>query len=216
MKWPARGRQAIWSELVAINFIANGWPEIGSVSRAANEICNVRILNGAKGPKVAECPNALAKFIFCFSEWEPSVREAMGWIELSMSTNTFGGIPDRVPNVALYPDHQGVRSWFNPTAFTAPQPGHFGNAGAYSIEGQGLISSDLSINKSFPITERVRFNLLGAASDVFNHPHFNTFSTNLSAATAGQYTSVVPDYVGYRSGRRMISIKARVEYLRTT
>jgi hypothetical protein len=34
------------------------------------------------------------------------------------NTNTFGGIPDRVPNVSLYPAHQGVRSWFNPAAFT--------------------------------------------------------------------------------------------------
>lgn len=128
------------------------------------------------------------------------------------NTNTFGGIPDRVPGVALYPEHQGPRSWFNPGAFTAPQPGHFGNAGAYSIKGQPLISSDLSINKSFALTERVRLNLLGAASDVFNRAHFNSLSTNLSAATAGQYTNIVPDYVGNRSGRRMLSVKARIEF----
>jgi len=128
------------------------------------------------------------------------------------NTNTFGGIPDRVQGVALYPQRQGPRSWFNPAAFTAPQPGHFGNAGAYSIEGQSLISSDLSINKSFALTERVRFNLLGAASDVFNRAHFNSLSTTLSSATAGQYTSVVQDYVGSRSGRRMLSLKARIEF----
>jgi hypothetical protein len=127
-------------------------------------------------------------------------------------TNTFGGIPDRVPGVSLYPAHQGVRSWFNPAAFTTPQPGRFGNGGGNLVEGQGLISSDLSINKAFPLTERVKFSLTGAASNVFNHAHFNTLSTTLSAATAGQYTSVLPDYVGSRSGRRMMTIKARIDF----
>lgn len=128
------------------------------------------------------------------------------------NTNTFGGIPDRVPGVPLYPENQNVRGWFNPKAFTTPQPGHFGNSEANSVEGQGLISTDLSINKSFALTERVRLSLLGAGSNVFNHAHFNTLSTSLAAATAGQYTSVVPDYVGNRSGRRMISIKARIDF----
>jgi hypothetical protein len=127
-------------------------------------------------------------------------------------TNTIGGIPDRVPGVSLYPVNKGPRSWFNPAAFTTPQAGRFGNAGGNLIEGQGLISSDASINKSFALTERVKLSLLGAASNIFNHAHFNSLSTGISSATAGQYTTVVQDYVGNRSGRRMLSVKARIDF----
>jgi hypothetical protein len=47
-------------------------------------------------------------------------------------------------------------AWFNPAAFTTPQPGHFGNAGVDAIEGQGLLSTNVSRNKTF-VTERVHF-----------------------------------------------------------
>jgi hypothetical protein len=128
------------------------------------------------------------------------------------NTGTFGGIPDRVPNVALYPAHKSAALWFNPAAFTAPQPGHFGNAGVDSIEGQGLLSSNISLSKTFRLTERVHFLLTGAASDVFNRSGFNDLDTNINDTTAGQYYDITPDYVGDRSGRRMISIKGRIEF----
>ena len=128
------------------------------------------------------------------------------------NTGTFGGIPDRVPNVALYPAHKSAALWFNPAAFTAPQPGHFGNAGVDSIEGQGLLSSNISLSKTFRLTDRVHFLLTGAASDVFNRSGFNDLDTNISDTTAGQYYDIIPDHVGDRSGRRMISIKGRIEF----
>jgi hypothetical protein len=128
------------------------------------------------------------------------------------NTGTFGGIPDRVPNVPLYPAHKSAALWFNPGAFTAPQPGHFGNAGEDSIQGQGLLSSNISVNKSFALSERVRFLLTGAASNVFNRPGFNDLDTNISDTTGGQYSDIIPDHVGDRSGRRMITIKGRIEF----
>jgi hypothetical protein len=128
------------------------------------------------------------------------------------NTGSFGGIPDRVPNVPLYPAQKSAALWFNPAAFTTPQSGHFGNAGVDSIEGQGLFSSNISLNKTFVLTDRVHFLLSGAASNVFNRPGFNNIDTNISDTTAGQYSDIVPDHVGDRSGRRMISIKGRIEF----
>jgi hypothetical protein len=128
------------------------------------------------------------------------------------NTGTFGGIPDRVPNVPLYPSHKAAALWFNPTAFTIPQPGHFGDSGVDSIKGQDLLSSNVSLNKSFTMTERVHFLFTAAASNVFNRPGFNDLDTTISDTTVGQYYDIVPDYVGDRSGRRMISLKGRIEF----
>ncbi|HEY4049526.1 MAG TPA: TonB-dependent receptor [Acidobacteriaceae bacterium] len=128
------------------------------------------------------------------------------------NTGTFGGIPDRVPNVPLYPSHKSPATWFNPAAFTRPQPGHFGNAGVDAIEGQGLLSTNISLNKTFTLTDRFHFILTGAASDVFNRPGFNDLDTDISGQTGGQYYDITPDHVGDRSGRRMISIKGRIEF----
>jgi hypothetical protein len=49
------------------------WPETGSVSLAANGICNLQIPKGAESAKSARMPNrsckSLAKFIFCAREY---------------------------------------------------------------------------------------------------------------------------------------------------
>src|SRR5882757_3044739 len=128
------------------------------------------------------------------------------------NTGTFGGITDRVPNVSLYPSGKNPASWFNPAAFTTPQPGHFGNAGVDAIEGQGLLSTNVSLNKTFILTDRLHFLLTGAASNVFNRPGFNDLDTDISDSTAGQYYDITPDHVGDRSGRRMLTIKGRFEF----
>lgn len=128
------------------------------------------------------------------------------------NTGTFGGIAERVPHVPVKPAHQSPTNWFNPAAFTTPAPGTFGNAVTGAIEGQGLLSTDLSLNKTFRITERVHFLLTGAASNLFNRPGFDDLDLNLQDSTVGQYYDITPDYVGDRSGRRMISIKGRIEF----
>ncbi|HWZ51877.1 MAG TPA: carboxypeptidase regulatory-like domain-containing protein [Granulicella sp.] len=128
------------------------------------------------------------------------------------NTGTFGGIADRVPGVPIYPAHKTAAEWFNPAAFTTPQPGHFGNAGVDSILGQGLLSTDLSVNKTFSLTDRVRFLLSGSASDLFNRPGFYDMDTTITDTTAGQYYDITPDHVGDRSGRRMITFKGRIEF----
>jgi len=128
------------------------------------------------------------------------------------NTGTFGGIASRVLDVPIYPAHKSPTSWFNPAAFTTPAPGTFGNAGVDSIEGQGLLTTDLSLNKTFRMTNRVHFLFTAAASNVFNHPGFHDMDLNIEDPTAGQYYDTTPDYVGDRSGRRMLSLKGRIEF----
>jgi hypothetical protein len=79
-------------------------------------------------------------------------------------------------------------------------------------EGQGLLSTIISLNKTFTLTDRFHFVLTRAASDVFNRPGFNDLDTDISDQTGGQYYDITPDRVGDRSGRRMISIKGRIGF----
>jgi hypothetical protein len=51
------------------------------------------------------------------------------------------------------------------------QPG-FGNVPRNSFRGLGYFDTDLNINKSFSVTERVKFELGGSFFNILNHPNF--------------------------------------------
>ena len=71
--------------------------------------------------------------------------------------------PDLVgdPHVA----HPNRNLWYNPAAYATPAQYTFGDAGRNSLLGPGFGEVDLSLTKSFAITERARLDL---KCDVFN------------------------------------------------
>jgi hypothetical protein len=86
--------------------------------------------------------------------------------------------------------------YFNPNAFEPPLNGTYGNAGRNSLEGPGLIETDLSLAKKFLLTERINLQFKAEFFNLFNHTNFNTPNTVVftSAAsgpspTAGLITS---------------------------
>jgi len=109
--------------------------------------------------------------------------------------NTFN--PDR-PNVN--PNFQeplyirSVDKWFDPTAFSLPTLGTWGNLGRGVLDGPGLAEIDFSVFKTIPITERTRvlfraefFNIANRAN--FNLPNPIVFSGNSISPSAGKITS---------------------------
>jgi Carboxypeptidase regulatory-like domain len=64
-------------------------------------------------------------------------------------------------------------SQFAPSNFVGgvSQPG-FGNVPRNSFRGLGYFDTDLNVNKSFAITERVKFELGGSFFNILNHPNF--------------------------------------------
>jgi hypothetical protein len=109
--------------------------------------------------------------------------------------NTFN--PDR-PNTN--PNFQGplyirtVDKWFDPTAFSLPILGTWGNVGRGVLDGPGLAEIDFSVFKTIPITERTRvlfraefFNIANRAN--FNLPNPIIFSGNSFSPSAGNITS---------------------------
>jgi hypothetical protein len=73
--------------------------------------------------------------------------------------------PDAVPGQPLYPTNQTPDLWLNPYAFTTPANGKWGNAGRNIVRFPGLWAADVSIEKRFPVTERVGVSF---RADVFN------------------------------------------------
>ena len=127
------------------------------------------------------------------------------------NTNTSGGLPDRVADGNKSSGATRLQ-WFDPTAFTVPTNGHFGNSGSNILLGNGINVSHLSLAKTFRITERFRTTLTGAFSNLFNHPHFNNPLNNISTANPGMFTSTVANYNPEKQSYRQLDVKLRIEW----
>ena len=124
------------------------------------------------------------------------------------NTNTFGGLPDRVCNGNLPSSQRNVNHWFDTSCFTTPPNGRFGNSGAFVLEGPGYNMQDISLAKTFNVTERFKFTFTAAASNVLNHPNFDVPSSNISVpASAGVVNSLVEGAMA-----RTIDLRGRIDF----
>lgn len=112
-------------------------------------------------------------------------------------TNTLGGLPDLVGDPNNIPGGKSKTNWFNTAAFARPQPGTFGNALPNSLTGQNLYQTHVSIIKSTPITERVKFNFVTQISNLFNHAQFVNPGGSINTAGGNQFTSQIGTFGGY-------------------
>lgn len=99
------------------------------------------------------------------------------------------------PNVGA-PDT--VNQWFNVNAFApnttiVPATGSpyqlLGNCGRNIVEGPPNRVFDMTLAKTFTITERTHLEFRSDFFDIFNHPNFNTPNRYFGTATFGQITS---------------------------
>ncbi len=76
------------------------------------------------------------------------------------------------PNTGQYIGYQ----WFDPTPYSLPTPEQgFGNCPAQGpVRGPGYANIDLSLQKNFPITERVRLQFRADFLNAFNRVNLNT------------------------------------------
>ncbi len=81
---------------------------------------------------------------------------------------------------------------FSPSSFAAASAQqNFGNLSRNSFRGPGYFDTDLTLNKSFAITERFHL-LIGAnAFNVLNHPNFDLPVNNIAAGNFGTILSTV-------------------------
>lgn len=128
------------------------------------------------------------------------------------NTNTIGGLPDRIADGNLPRGSTSVDKWFDSSAFAVPEKGRFGNSGVNVIAGQGLQIHHLTLSKRFQFNERFRLVCTGAISNLFNTPHFTGMRTNISAAGAGELTSIPGRLFPERSSHRHANMQVRLEF----
>jgi len=87
----------------------------------------------------------------------------------------------------------GAKAYFNPAAYTATPKYAYGNAPRTSnCYGPGYLNSDLSLNKTFKLTERVNAQFRAEALNAFNTPEFNGPNLAVDAgASAGRITGTL-------------------------
>lgn len=90
----------------------------------------------------------------------------------------FGKLSNPTPNI-----------WFDKMAFVLPPIRFQRNAGRNVIRGPGRNDLDISMIKSFPISERMKVQFRAEFFNVTNHPSFGFPDENVSNVTAGVVSS---------------------------
>ena len=107
---------------------------------------------------------------------------------LSVANQGLATRPDVVPGQSLTYE-KTVSRWFNPAVFAAPRPGYFGNAGAGTLTGPGVVNFDMGLYKDFHFTERRKIQFRSEFFNIFNHTNFAGVSTTVGAGNFGQVVS---------------------------
>jgi carboxypeptidase family protein len=83
--------------------------------------------------------------------------------------------------------------YVDPAAFTSvASAGTFGNLGHNAVRGPGRDNWNLSVFKTFALTETSGFQLRLESFNTFNHTQFQNVNNNFGQGTFGQFTSAYP------------------------
>ena len=128
-------------------------------------------------------------------------------ITASNSTNAFPAGSLR-PNVSGDPslpsDQRTAARWFNTSEFSQPAALTFGNSPRSLLRGAPIVTTDATVEKSFAITERWKFDLRGEFYNLLNHTIFNLPGATFGAADFGVVSSA-------RAGRT-VQLAARLSF----
>ncbi len=150
----------------------------------------------------------VVSYVYPFPFWLDGrtwYQKVLGGWQMSGVTTVQSGLP---LNVTVPTDQAGIgitgsqrpnivgdallstsrRQYLNPLAFAPATAGTFGNLGAYAIYAPWFNNWDASLQKSFPITERVRANFRAELYNFPNHLSYTSISTSVGSANFGQVT----------------------------
>ena len=112
--------------------------------------------------------------------------------------------PNNRPDIGMgdpYASNQSRAQWLNvgagnslSSAFAVPAANTYGNYGFNTLRGPIFINQDISLAKSFAITERLRWQLRGEAYNLFNHANLGLPNTNVNGSAAGVITALASGY----------------------
>jgi hypothetical protein len=127
------------------------------------------------------------------------------------ASNTASGLfpagtlrPDLVGDPELPAGQRTVARWFNTAAFAQPASLTFGTSPRSVLRGAPIVTTDLTVEKSFRLSERVKLDLRSEFYNLLNHANFNVPVSTFGARDFGQVTSA-------RSGRNA-QLAARLRF----
>lgn len=80
-------------------------------------------------------------------------------------------------------------TWFDTSAFARPTGARFGTVGRNTMRGPGVINSDLSIFRTFKLTEKMNLQARAEGFNISNTPHFANPNGNANSGTFGRITA---------------------------
>lgn len=130
-----------------------------------------------------------------------SVNPIISWhtgfpLSIYGANNSGTGSPENRPDCigpVTYPKNviPGVgMQWFGQGSFADAAPGTFGNCPAQGpVIGPGYTDADISLQKNFPINERMRIQFRADFLNAFNHPNFAVPNDSCCTGTFGVTSS---------------------------
>jgi hypothetical protein len=109
--------------------------------------------------------------------------------------------PDVLRNAALPRSERTPGRWFDTAAFVNPAPFTFGSSGRSNLRAAPLVGTDVTFEKSFAASERVRIDLRCEFYNVLNHAVFNVPDFTLGNAGFGSVSSARAPRVGQLAAR---------------
>jgi len=158
--------------------------------------------------------------------WTP---EAYGGTQLFETNNGILGIPvltaDAIGSVPVNCQVSNPGTFANPTGcvkgsqFAAVNASDWGNVRRNGFRGLGYFDTDMNVNKSFAVTERVKFELGGSFFNLLNHPNFAlpfplsfTGAFGLMTNLAVQPTTPYGAFQGAGVEGRLVQVHAKVTF----
>lgn len=80
--------------------------------------------------------------------------------------------------------------WFDPSAYKAVTEARFGNSGWEQLRGPGMWNFDMSIYRTFKLSERMDLQFRAEAFNVSNTPHFSNPRSDISSSNPGLITGI--------------------------
>jgi hypothetical protein len=93
--------------------------------------------------------------------------------------------PDRFRDGNLPRGERTPERWFDRTAFAVPAPFTFGNSAANVLYGPGLVNLDLTIARTFRLSEKLSVDFRGEFFNLLNDAHFSFPNATVNIANGG-------------------------------
>ena len=113
-------------------------------------------------------------------------------------TNEGDDRPNLVGNPV--PAKQTPNQWVLASAFSAPAPYTFGDAGRNSLTAPGLASWDFSVSRHFRLTEGTALEFDGQLFNILNRANFDVPQADLASPSFGKIFNTVQPVAGFASG----------------